>query len=96
MEDVCTNHQGDWDAIWQDKLSNSGLNEAGERLGLHSTIHGELPSTPVSSKMMATAVEAIVGAVHLDGGDQAAYEVMIPMGLVDNTLKRVTPAQLPT
>jgi hypothetical protein len=35
--------------------------------------------------MMSTAAEAILGAVHLDGGDEALVEVMDRLGL-DHTL----------
>jgi hypothetical protein len=43
--------------------------------------------------MMATTVEAILGAVHLDGGDQALASVMIKLGLTSDLL--VTSTILP-
>lgn len=33
--------------------------------------------------MMATAVEAVLGAVHLDGGDNALASVMNYLGMID-------------
>lgn len=39
---------------------------------------------------MATAVEAILGAVHLDGGDDALARVMEHLGLFDALHESVT------
>ena len=37
----------------------------------------------VSNKMMATAVEALLGAIELDGGDEALAGVMEHLGIAD-------------
>jgi ribonuclease-3 len=44
--------------------------------------------------MMSTAVEAILGAVHLDGGDQALASVMTHLGLTSDLLVLFTPLTL--
>jgi hypothetical protein len=47
-------------------------------------LHGGTPL--VSTKMMATALEAIMGAVHMDGGVDALAGVMSRLGLVQHPL----------
>lgn len=44
----------------------------------------------MSDGMMATAVEAILGAVHLDGGDDALVAVMQHLRIVDLLHESVT------
>lgn len=44
--------------------------------------------------MMATTVEAILGAVHLDGGDQALASVMTNLSLTSDLLVTFTPLTL--
>lgn len=44
----------------------------------------------MTDSLMATAVEAILGAVYLDGGDQALTAVMTTLGLFTHSLFSVT------
>lgn len=44
---------------------------------------------------MATAVEAIIGAVHLDGGDVALDKVMVHLGLSSHDAKGPWLMELP-
>ena len=44
----------------------------------------------MSDKTMATTVEAILGAVHVDGGDAALGMVMAKLGLTHTLLDVVT------
>lgn len=75
--------KADWDDIRQSRLSNSALAALGTSLGLGSTIIAA-PGLfgPPGEKMMATAMEAVLGAVYLDGGDDAVTRVMVQIELI--------------
>ena len=71
-----------WTAMVQGDLSNKNFIQVGRLLGLDECIvlHASARNT-ASDKTVATAVEAILGAVHKDGGDAALDEVMTQLGL---------------
>ncbi|KAJ6784562.1 hypothetical protein PWT90_09372 [Aphanocladium album] len=70
-----------WTSMRNDMLCNDHLAQVGFTLGLNRNINKDTGTTSVSKKMMATAVEAILGAVHLDGGDVALRRVMAQLRL---------------
>lgn len=74
---------------------NSNLEQIGLRLGLQQCILCFPGTTHVSGKMMATAVEAIIGAVHLDGGDDAVDHLLQSIGLTSERLTPVTSKSSP-
>ncbi|OAA64772.1 Ribonuclease III [Cordyceps fumosorosea ARSEF 2679] len=71
-----------WTSIRNEALSNNFLAETGFSYGLDLCVHKDPATVFVSSKMMATAVEAILGAVHLDGGDAALRRVLAHLHIV--------------
>lgn len=64
-------------------MSNESLAETGFSHGLDVCINKDAGTSSVSNKMMATAVEAILGAVHLDGGDVALRRVLTQLRIVN-------------
>ncbi|KAF2475296.1 ribonuclease III [Lindgomyces ingoldianus] len=71
--------------VEQENLGNKPLGERGMERGIHTcilqdpgrTVRREQPT----NKMVADAMEAIAGAVYLDGGDEALEKVMSALGL---------------
>ncbi|KAF2713010.1 ribonuclease III, partial [Pleomassaria siparia CBS 279.74] len=71
-----------WTELRNDILGNAGLSQRGDDLGIGSLVissHGY--NGPASAKMVATTFEALVGAVYLDGGDDAVMHVVEHLGL---------------
>ena len=66
---------GQWDTIRQAVLGNSRLGSAGLDHGLKPCVVLNPGTADVSAKTMATTVEAILGAAHIDGGDAALAQV---------------------
>ena len=64
-------------------LGNEYFAETGKSHSLDFYINKDAGTRKVSEKMMATAVEAVLGAVHLDGGDDALASVMDRLRIVD-------------
>ncbi|KAF5550731.1 ribonuclease III domain-containing protein [Fusarium mexicanum] len=67
----------------------------GRENGLHRCINMNGGTTRVSSGMVATTVEAILGAVEIDGGRDALARVMNRLGLTQHGLLSSVPSQLP-
>ncbi|KAF2092796.1 hypothetical protein NA57DRAFT_49569 [Rhizodiscina lignyota] len=78
-----------WDTIRLDVLSNSNLAAVGFVHRLDRCINLNPGTTTVSSRTMATTLEAIMGAVHKDGGDSALGQVMAHLGLTHELLEVV-------
>lgn len=70
----------------EEVLGNPNLARIGFENGLNGCINLNPGTWEVSDAMMATTVEAILGAVHLDGGDEALTTVMDRLGLTHNLL----------
>ncbi|SPN98714.1 uncharacterized protein DNG_01758 [Cephalotrichum gorgonifer] len=79
-------HNQEWDVIRKATLANDNLARVGSDLGLCECIVLNNGTTTPSSKMTATAVEAILGAVHRDGGDASLAKVMGRLGLTQHAL----------
>lgn len=74
----------------KESLCNRNLAERGFSRQLDVVIIKNGGTVIVSEKMMATAVEAILGAVHLDGGLDALTTVMENLGIIDPLRESVT------
>lgn len=81
---------GLWTTIRNDVLGNTNLAAVGFRAGLDACVHLNPGTNNVSNKTMATTIEAILGAVHRDGGDAALEKVMERLGLTHALLEAVT------
>lgn len=62
--------KGDWDQLRQQLLSNGNLNAVGRAYGIDAVILKNAGLRQVSNEMVATTVEAIVGAAHVDAGGE--------------------------
>jgi ribonuclease-3 len=65
-------------------ISNDALAERGYRHGVDSCIFMANGTRARSPKMVAMTLEAIIGAVFQDGGDEAAVRAMEHLGLLDH------------
>ncbi|MCJ1294020.1 hypothetical protein MMC34_005577 [Xylographa carneopallida] len=74
--------KGRWSKIRVDVSSNSSLHRTGVLFNIGSVLQGNPTNPqPISNVMMATAVEAVIGAVFRDGGLTAVERVMETLGL---------------
>jgi ribonuclease III len=71
----------EWTALEQRLLVNANLARVAMEIGLDLHIIGAPGLARISAGMMATALEAIVGAAYLDGGDDAVNAVMRGLSL---------------
>ena len=79
-----------WTTIRNDILGNDGLAQRGHELGIDKCIFlndGTYSKTP---KMVATTLEAIIGAVFQDGGDAVVMRVIEHLGFLDHSFLTVT------
>ncbi|KJK82651.1 hypothetical protein H634G_01788 [Metarhizium anisopliae BRIP 53293] len=74
--------KGVWDTMRKEAFCNKNLAERGFAHQLDVCIIRNGGTVSVSDKMMATAVEAILGAVRLDGGVDALTTVMGNLGII--------------
>ncbi|CAJ2508422.1 Uu.00g134480.m01.CDS01 [Anthostomella pinea] len=77
--------KGQWTEI-RKLLANENLAQVGVAHGLEECVILNHGTTQVSGGMMATTVEALLGAVHLAGGSEALGRVMARLGLIHNLL----------
>jgi len=68
--------KGHWDQLRQATAGNAALLLLGQKFQLDRCVICNGGTTKVSDKMVATAVEAVLGAVYLDGGEAALEIVM--------------------
>ncbi|KAH9878253.1 hypothetical protein J1614_003470 [Plenodomus biglobosus] len=68
--------KGQWTQIRHDKCGNGALARLGRRRGLHDCIILSPGADVVSDRMVATVIEALFGAVYLDGGEGELERVM--------------------
>lgn len=73
---------GDFNQILAELSTNSHLNEVGRFRGLDACVYLSDGTKSVSDKTMSTVVEAIIGAVHQDGGGAAVAIVLGQLGLL--------------
>lgn len=76
-----------WTLIRKRVLSHDSLAETGLSFGLHLCLKMTAGTPSVSKKMMVTADEAILGAVRLDGGEDALRRVLKSL-YIDRTYER--------
>jgi dsRNA-specific ribonuclease len=62
---------GEWTDIRNSVASNASLNAIGVKFGLIHCINMNPGMTHPSAAMVATMIEALLDAVHLDGGNDA-------------------------
>lgn len=89
----CPLRKGDMSALQRDLASEKGLAGRGFRHGLDECIiKNPGHSGRISDRMMATAVEAIIGAVYKDSGLDfgAVRAVMDKLGFFDHPLLKVS------
>ncbi|KAJ4357102.1 hypothetical protein N0V95_002758 [Ascochyta clinopodiicola] len=79
----------DWTILRNDILSNESLGQRGYTLKIDTLVCCN-PGTLVSAKMVAATLEALIGAVHQDGGDDAALRVIKHLGFTEHRLLMVT------
>ncbi|KNG52765.1 ribonuclease [Stemphylium lycopersici] len=77
-------------ALRNETLANTVLADRGYDIGIDKIIITAEGTPAVSPKMVATTLEAIIGAVHQDGGDEAAHKLMEHLGFFNHTLLMVT------
>ena len=83
------------DSVEQALLINSNFNAVGDGHGLDVCVILNLGTSVVSHKTMAITIEAILGAVFIDGGADALGAVLAILGLAHELLKVVTLIFLP-
>ncbi|QKX57866.1 uncharacterized protein TRUGW13939_04986, partial [Talaromyces rugulosus] len=76
--------KGQWTEIRSSVLGNKNLTRVGFENGLDDCVKLNGGTMSVSANSMATTVEAIMGAVHLDGGDAALATAMMELGLTEH------------
>ncbi|ETI22117.1 hypothetical protein G647_06189 [Cladophialophora carrionii CBS 160.54] len=78
-----------WTQIRQQAASNSNLASIGKARGLDACVVLNPGTAEVTDSVMATTVEAIIGAVSLDGGRAAAEKVMDRLNVTHELLTPV-------
>lgn len=80
-----TTPTGEWTERRNRILGNTNLERIGRESGLEALMNVN-PRNPVqpSQKLTATLVEAVLGAVNLDGGMDAMETVMVNIGLIED------------
>ena len=77
-------------------ITNKSLWRLGLSKGLDSCVLLDPGATTVSKRTMATTMEALTGAVYLDGGDDALNKVFERLGFEHEYLHAVTSTPLPS
>ncbi|KAJ3454426.1 hypothetical protein MRS44_018320 [Fusarium solani] len=75
-----------WTTIRRDLLGNENLARVGKEHGIDNCINANGGTAMASPGMIATTVEAILGAVERDGGRDALSRVMNQLRLVQHAL----------
>ncbi|EXL66158.1 hypothetical protein FOPG_17648 [Fusarium oxysporum f. sp. conglutinans race 2 54008] len=85
-----------WTMLRHDLISNENLARVGMEYGLHACINVNGGTVQVTPGMVATAVEAILGAVERDGGHDTLARVMAHLGLTQHALLSLIGCELLT
>jgi dsRNA-specific ribonuclease len=88
-----TQYLGDWTQI-RNVARNKNLTDVGFEHGLRDCVILNPGTQKVSDASMATTVEAILGAVELDGGPEALLQVARRLGLVHQLITVVMSQKL--
>jgi Ribonuclease-III-like len=72
---------GSGDTMRQQLLSNENLNRIGRRFRIEKLLVLSPGAETASDYMVATMLEAVVGAVYLDGGMEAVEKLMTNLGV---------------
>jgi ribonuclease-3 len=72
--------KADWDQVCINQTSNAALSARARRFGIDHCVVPNSSSFHVSDKMTATAMEAMLGAVYLDGGEAELERMMRVLG----------------
>lgn len=78
---------GEWESRYRILLTNDNFGRIGRKTGLAELLHKN-PSSPcaTSEKLVATLIEAIFGAVEIDGGEAALRDVMLKIMPIPNDI----------
>jgi ribonuclease-3 len=79
-----------WTTLRNEILGNDGLAARGYDLGVDECIFVADGTYRKSPKMVATTVEAIIGAVIEDAGDDAVLRVITHLGFLEHRFLAVT------
>jgi ribonuclease-3 len=86
--EVLSNAQ--WTSMRNELLSNDALARRAYKAGIDECVITADSNPAVSPRMVATALEAVIGAVYQDGGNDAVQRVMQSLGFFDHPLLTVT------
>ncbi|KAL1296754.1 hypothetical protein AAFC00_000221 [Neodothiora populina] len=76
--------KAEWTKIREDIASNEGLAQLGWDSGLADLLNvNPMNPVPPTMRLVSDLVEAVIGAVDLDGGIDAVKQVMRTLGLLD-------------
>jgi ribonuclease-3 len=82
--------EAQWTQLRNDLISNAALARRGYEIGIDRVVIVGSNNPAVSGRMVATTLEAIIGAVHQDGGNDAVNQVIEHLELFDHRLLTVT------
>jgi ribonuclease-3 len=82
--------EAQWTQLRNALISNAALARRSYEIGVDRCVLVGSNNPAVSGRMVATTMEAIIGAVHQDGGGDAVRLVVEHLELFDHSLLTVT------
>jgi ribonuclease-3 len=82
--------EAQWTQLRNDLISNAALARRGYEIGIDWIVTVGSNNPAMSGRMVATTLEAIIGAVQQDGGDDAVNQAIEHLELFDHALLTVT------